>query len=588
MLFVHCLVRLYLSSMDISSILLSVVVILAATATCIILFERLGFGAILGFIVAGIIIGPHTPGPVPVRAVEELQSVAELGVVLFMFTVGLEMRPERVWSMRRQIFGLGSAQMLVTASLLATYLIFFVQVPWETAAIVGLAFGMSSTAIVMATLGERGGLTTEHGRTSFAVLMAQDLWIVPVMALVPILAHQTAQTATIPLWEKIVLVVGVIAGIFVIGRYLLPALLGYCASRRQMDAFGVVLFLAVIAAAWAVDYVGISMTLGAFLLGMLLSASDFRYQIEATVAPFKQTLMGLFFIAVGMSIDVGALQRDWAALLVHVPVVLVLKGVVLIGLVLAFGTSRAAAIRTGFYLSQVGEFAFVLLGAAAVAGLLSAEGHTLAMLVVAVSMILTPLLVKAGDHLVSRLPAMPVNGEADPAADLDRHVVVVGYDEVGQLIDLMLEKANIPHLAFDRDMNVVREGKRSGRNVHLGDMYREATQEAAGLAKANAAYVTSRDMEHAKALAVTLHHLYPHLDVYVRVRTLEDQDELVAKGIKHAGTGYIESTLIRGGMLLKDLGVSEDDVGELIKELQHNDYALVRAGYAEVDKQQQH
>ena len=574
--------------MDISSILLSVVVILAATATCIILFERLGFGAILGFIVAGIIIGPHTPGPVPVRAVEELQSVAELGVVLFMFTVGLEMRPERVWSMRRQIFGLGSAQMLVTAFLLATYLIFFVQVPWETAAIVGLAFGMSSTAIVMATLGERGGLTTEHGRTSFAVLMAQDLWIVPVMALVPILAHQTAQTATIPLWEKIVLVVGVIAGIFVIGRYLLPALLGYCASRRQMDAFGVVLFLAVIAAAWAVDYVGISMTLGAFLLGMLLSASDFRYQIEATVAPFKQTLMGLFFIAVGMSIDVGALQRDWAALLVHVPVVLVLKGVVLIGLVLAFGTSRAAAIRTGFYLSQVGEFAFVLLGAAAVAGLLSAEGHTLAMLVVAVSMILTPLLVKAGDHLVSRLPAMPVNGEADPAADLDRHVVVVGYDEVGQLIDLMLEKANIPHLAFDRDMNVVREGKRSGRNVHLGDMYREATQEAAGLAKANAAYVTSRDMAHAKALAVTLHRLYPHLDVYVRVRTLEDQDELVDKGIEHAGTGYIESTLVRGGMLLKDLGVSEDDVGELIKELQHNDYALVRAGYAEVDKQQQH
>jgi voltage-gated potassium channel Kch len=267
---------------------------------------------------------------------------------------------------------------------------------------------------------------------------------------------------------------------------------------------------------------------------------------------------------------------------------LVLKGVVLIGLVLAFGTSRSAAIRTGFYLSQVGEFAFVLLGAAAVAGLLSAEGHTLAMLVVAVSMILTPLLVKAGDQLASRLRAMPVNAEADPAADLDRHAVVVGYDEVGQLIDLMLEKANIPHLAFDRDINVVRQGKRSGRNVHFGDLYSTAAQEAAGLAKAAAAYVTSRDMEHAKALAITLHRLYPHLDVYVRVRTLGEQDQLVDKGIKHAGTGYIESTLVRGGMLLKDLGVSEDDVGELIKELQHNDYALVRAGYAEVDKQQQH
>jgi len=570
--------------MDIPSILLAVVVFLAATATCVILFERLGFGSILGFIVAGIIIGPHTPGPVPVHAVEELQSVAELGVVLFLFTVGLEMRPEKVWAMRRLIFGLGSAQMLVTAALLAVYLIFFAHIPWEAATILGLALGMSSTAIVMATLGERGELSTEHGRTSFAILMAQDLWIVPVMALVPILAHKTAQTGTITLWEKIGLVVGVIAGIFAVGRYLLPAVLGYCAKRRQMDAFGVVLFLAVIAAAWAVDHVGISMTLGAFLLGMLLSASDFRYQIEATVAPYKATLMGLFFIAVGMSIDVGALVRDWEALLVHVPVVLAVKGAVLIGLVLALGIAPSAAIRTGFYLSQVGEFAFVLLGAAAVAGLLSAGGHTLAMLVVAVSMILTPLMVKAGDRLASRFQTMPASVGEEPAADLERHVVVIGYDEVGQLIDLMLERANIPHIAFDRDINVVRQGKRSGRNVHFGDMYSFAMQEAAGLGKAAAVYVTSRDMDHAKGLAVTLHRLYPHLDVYVRVRALGDQDELIAKGVRHAGTGYIESTLVRGGMLLKGLGVSEDDVSRLVNEFQRNDYALIRAGYAKVGK----
>ncbi len=436
----------------------------------------------------------------------------------------------------------------------------------------------------MATLGERAELATEHGRTTFAVLMAQDLWIVPVMALIPILAHTRAQTDTIPLWEKVALVVGVIAGIFVVGRFLLPTVLGYCANRRQMDAFGVVLFLAVIAAAWAVDHVGISMTLGAFLLGMLLSASDFRYQIEATVAPFKATLMGLFFIAVGMSIDVGALLRDWEALLLHVPVVLAIKGAVLIGLVLAFGISRSAAIRTGFYLSQVGEFAFVLLGAAAVAGLLSAEGHTLAMLVVAVSMIATPLMVKAGDHLASRLRATPASEEPEPAADLDRHVVIIGYDEVGQLIDLMLQKAKIPHIAVDRDINVVRQGKAAGRSVYFGDMNSSTTQEAAGLGKAAAVYVTSKDMDHAKALAVTLHCLYPHLDVYVRVRTLADQAELVAKGIKHAGTGYIESTLVRGSMLLKDLGVSEDDVSELVNDFQQNDYALIRTAYAEVEQ----
>ena len=210
--------------MDLSAVLLAIVVFLAATAACVILFQRLGFGSILGFIVAGVLIGPHTPGPVPVHAVDELQSIAELGVVLFMFRVGLEMRPEKVWQMRRLIFGL-------------------------------------------------------------------------------------------------------------------------------------VLFLAVLFAAWAVEQVGISMTLGAFLLGMLLSASDLRYQIEATVAPFKQTLMGLFFIAVGMSIDVGALLVDWDMLLIQVPILLMLKLAVLGGLALAFGIGRSAAIRTGFYLSQVGEFA---------------------------------------------------------------------------------------------------------------------------------------------------------------------------------------------------------------------------------------
>ncbi len=568
--------------MDIPAILLAVVAFLAATAVCVILFERLGFGSILGFIVAGVLIGPHTPGPVPVHAVEELQSVAELGVMLFLFTVGLEMRPEKVWSMRRLIFGLGSAQMLLTAALLAGYLILFMQVPWETATIVGLAFGMSSTAIVMATLGERGELATEHGRTTFAVLMAQDLWIVPVMALVPILAHTQAQGDAKPLWESAALVLAVIAGILLVGRYLLPAALGYCAKQRQMDAFAVVLFLAVITAAWAVDQVGISMTLGAFLLGMLLSASDFRYQIEAIVTPFKSTLMGLFFIAVGMSIDVGALVQDWAALLVHVPVVLAIKAAVLIGLVLAFGLGRAAAIRTGFYLSQVGEFAFVLLGAAAVAGLVSGDGHTLAMLVVAVSMILTPLMVKAGARLAERHQAPPAGDDASGPPDLDRHVVIIGYDEVGQLLGLMLQKADVPHFAVERDIGIVRQARAAGRAVYFGDMSSPTAQQSAGLGRAAAVYVTSRDTEHAKALAVTLHRLYPELNVYVRVQTLADQAELVAKGIKHAGTGYIESALARGSMLLKDLGRSEDEVDDLVRDFRQDDYALIRNAYAEV------
>jgi glutathione-regulated potassium-efflux system protein KefB len=571
--------------MELSSILIALVFMLGATAICVILFERLGFGSVLGFIVAGIIIGPHTPGLVASQNVNDLQNVAELGVVLFLFTVGLEMLPRKVWAMRRLLFGLGSAQMLATAAILGVYLVFLVKVHWQTAIILGFGFAMSSTAIIMTTLQERGALVSEHGRTSFAILMAQDLWVVPVMALVPILAHKTTHATGIPIWQKAFLVVGVLAGIFVVGRYLLPAVLGYTAKQRRMDAFGILLFLAVIAASWAVDSVGISMTLGAFIMGMLLSASDYRYQIEAIVAPFKGTLMGLFFIAVGMSIDVGALLHDWSTLLVHVPVVLFLKTVVLTALVLAFGISRSAAVRTGFYLSQVGEFAFVLFGAAAAAGLLSAKGHTLALLMVAVSMILTPLMVKVGDRLAGRLRDVPPETGATPAADLERHVVVIGFDEVGQLISMMLNKAKIPHVAFDRDIDLVRQGKQSGYDVHFGDMYSTVTQQAAGLGKASAAFVSSWESERAEGLALTLHRLYPSLNVYVRVRSLGEQDKLVSKGIKKAATGYIESTLIRGSMLLKDLGVSEVDVNELVKAFRNDNYALVRAEYPEPVKE---
>jgi len=564
--------------MDISSVLLGVIVLLGTTAICMILFEELGFGVILGFIVAGIFLGPHTPGPVPVQAVDKLQSIAELGVVMFLFTVGLEMRPGKVWSMRRLIFGLGSAQMLLTATFLAVYLVVFVNVSWETAIIVGLGLSMSSMAIVMAILGERGELNTEQGQTIFAVLMSQDIWIVPVMALVPILAHKTVETNVVPVWLKVALLVAVLMGIFFVGRYLLPIILGYCARRHQMDVFAVVLFLAVIGAAYIVEHVGISMTLGAFFLGMLLSASDFRYQIEAIVAPFKMTLMGLFFISVGMSIDTGALLDDWSTLLGHVLIVLLIKSVVLTGLVLLFGIGRSVAIRTGFYLSQAGEFAFVLFGAAAVSGLLSSQGYTLALLVVAISMITTSLMVKAGDKLAQQFAIPPAGEDINMATELDQHVVVIGYGEEGQLIDLILEKANIPHIVIDPDINVVSKGGRAGRPVYFGDMSSPTIQVTAGLARAAAVYVTLQNLERSKQLAITLHSLYPNLNVFIRVQTFEEKDELGAQGIGNAVTGYIESTLVHGRLLLEGLDVSESEIEEVLTELRQDEYAAIRAG----------
>lgn len=572
--------------MEFSSVLFAVIMILGATAVCVILFERLGFGSVLGFIVAGILIGPHTPGPVASAQVKEIQHVAEIGVVLFMFIVGLEMRPTKVWAMRRLMFGLGTAQWLGTAVLIGGYAYLFGEnLSWASALVLGLGLAMASTAIIMTTLTERGELSSEHGRTSFAILMAQDLWIVPAMALVPLLAQKKSDMPAVDAWEQGLLVLAVLAGIFIVGRYVLPAVLGYTARRRRMDAFAIALFLAIISAAWMVEHVGISMTLGAFVMGMLLSASDHRYQIEATVGPFKDTLMGLFFLAVGMSIDVGALINDWPTLFAHLPVIIALKVVAVIALALAFGASRAAAIRSGFFLSQAGELAFVLFGAAAAADLLPPRTFTLAMLAVAASMVLTPVMIKAGDWLAERFQGGPAGGDDATDAALDRHVVIVGFEEVGQLLSMMLEVAGIPYIAFDNEIDPVLQGKHAGRNVHFGNMYDAATQHAASLAKAAAVIVTSQNPKRAEGLAITLQRLYPKISVYVRVRTLADQDRLLAKGIKHAGTGYIEGTLTRGKGVLMDLGVSEEDAGALVDSFQQDNYALVRAAYVDTKEQ---
>lgn len=563
--------------MDLDSILVALVIILAATAICVTFFERLGLGSVVGFIVAGMLVGPHSPGPVATDQVQSLQNISELGVVLFLFAVGLEMLPRQVWAMRRQLFGLGLLQVVLSAVPLGGFLFYVFGLHWQSAVIVGLGLAMSSTAVVMTILAGRNQLASPYGRTTFAILTAQDLSIVPVMALIPLLAHhQASTTAQGPLWIKTGLAFGVLAGIFVVGRYVLPPILGWAARNRNDEAFGVVLFLAVLAAAWALDQVGISMTLGAFLLGILLSASDYRYQIVTTIEPFKGVLMGLFFIAVGMSIDIQALVTDWKDILTLIAVVLGIKTVVLLGLCRLFGSDLPNSIRTAFSLSQVGEFAFVLFGATAAVGLLSERGVTTGFLVIAGTMIITPLMIKLGDSLAARFTKTPGLAPGSYAEGLSGHLVIVGLDEVGYVIALMAEHAAVPYIAFDRDYRAVTRGKRTGRNVHLGDIYARPVQEAAGLSRARAVFISTTDMDRLKGIALTMHQHYPSLDIYAQVDTIRRQTELRAKGIKHAGTGFIESTLFRGGSLLKGMGVAEDQVATLVDSLRKDDCALIQ------------
>ncbi|MEJ2199004.1 MAG: cation:proton antiporter [Desulfuromonadales bacterium] len=564
--------------MDVSAILLAVILMLGSTVVCVLLFEQLGFGSVLGLIVAGILIGPHTPGPVVTDHVDELQHVAEIGVVLLMFTIGLELRPKRLWRMRRLIFGLGSAQMLLTTLLVGTYAFYVIKDSWQTSLILGFGFAMSSTAIVMTLLEKKGDLPREHGQGSFAILMAQDLWIVPIMALIPILGSTPTEGPGVSAWQELALVGMALAVLFLVGRFLLPAALAYTAERRNMEAFGAVVYLTVLAAAWMMEQIGISMTLGALLIGMLLSASDYRHQIEAITDPFKGLLMGLFFVAVGMSIDVPAFLANWQGLLVHVPAILVIKIAVLVALALAFGISRPAAFRIGGLLSQAGEFAFVLFGAAAALGLMSDLATTLSILGVAISMILTPLSIKVGNTLASRLGGKPDGAQPlEPSDELERHVVIVGCEERGRLVALMLERSGIPYIAFDRDSGMALKARSRGRNALPGDILSPVTQRTAGLSRAKAVFLSSRDPQRTKSLAVTLRQLYPTVDIYAMVPSIEDQTALRSRGIRHAGTDYIESTLLQGSRLLRNLGQPDDDIGSLVETLQKDDYAALRA-----------
>ena len=561
--------------MNLDSLLLAILVILSATLICVTLFERLGLGAVVGFIAAGILIGPHTPGFVVTDQVQTLQDVSELGVVLFLFVVGLALQPKQLWSMRRLLFGIGVLQVLLTAAALTLLLISWFHLHWESALIIGLGLAMSSTAMVMTILETTNKLATPYGRTSLAVLTAQDMSIVPVMALIPLLAHNAAAAPEGTGPNKLALAVVALAAVFALGRFVLPAVLEWAARNRNKEAFGIALFLSVFAAASAMDRVGISMTLGSFLMGMLLSASDHRFQLVATVEPIKGPLMGLFFIAVGMAIDVQSLATEWHRVLSLIAAVVSIKVALLLVICQAFRTGLPTAIRTAFTLSQVGEFAFVLFSVASVAGLVSDRGVTLGFLVIAGSMIITPVMIRLGDILAQRFQTVPALAPGAYAKDMSRHLVIVGMDNVGHLIALMAEHAGLPYIAFDWDYQTVIRTKSAGRTVFFGDINTRVVQDAAGLSRASVVFISSADIERLKGISLTLHRNYPTLDIYACVGRLEDQFELRARGIKHAGTTFIESTLFRGSSLLKQMGVPEAEVDSLVASLRKDEHALI-------------
>ena len=543
----------------------------------------LRLGSIVGFLVAGVALGPHSPGLRLTSHTDELLSFGELGVVFLMFTIGLEMRPSKLWAMRRMLFGLGPAQILVTGAAIAASLLLTTKLSLNGAIIIGVGLAMSSTAIVMQIMGEKGEVTSDHGKASFAVLVMQDFASVLLLIAVPFVSVAAAPTPAIatPWWEQVALVVAAVGGVLVFGRYALPLLFTWTARRQSTGMLGVIVLIAVMAAGLAMDEVGLSMAMGAFVLGVMLSASDFRYQVEASILPLKGIFMALFFVGVGMSIDIDVAVSAGSILFVLVFQVIAIKIAVMVLLGLVFGLGAAGALRSAFLLSPCSEFGFVVFAAAKTGGLLNDHGFAIAVVVVSLSMALTPFVVNLGYWLADRLAGKPkVEASLKEISEgMENHVVVAGCARPGRLMCIMLEKTDSPYIAFDLDLGHITRAKAEGLNVHYGDVSDPEMQGAAAFAKAKSVVVTLEDMEAAKRLVEHIQTFYPHLPIQLAAPDLPTQDAMRAIGVKDAICTGIEGNLQLAGTMLRTVGVPKEDIDELIETLRKGDYAMIRGGW---------
>ncbi len=540
--------------------------------------KKLGLGPILGLLVAGVIVGPYTPGPYLTNEVATLRHFAEMGVVLLLFLIGLEMKPAKLWTMRRDVFGFGSLQILLSGALVGTYLFFVMPLTPGVAFLIGLTLALSSTAFVVQLLQERGEIASRYGSSAFAVLLMQDLAVVPLLAAVALLSESGTALESVSLWKQLLFVTGMIASVFVIGRYFVPFLLERFAKDHNKEAFVFTVMFSVVFAAWSMEYSGLSMAMGAFLMGMTLSHSRYNLQIAAHIEPYKGTLMSLFFVAVGMSLDLGIVLDHPAVIAQHVFVIMFFKIAVLFFLALAFGLSRSNAFRISFLLSQSGEFGFILFSAALTLGLIDAVVFAVGIAVISITMLLTPFYIKMGELFASRTQgeSNPIGGEL-PEDEKFEGVIIAGYGRVGQTVGNILEGSQIPYIAYDNDYETVAAKRLKGKPVYYGDMSDADFLGAIKLAKAKLVVVTVDTPLHAIRVVSHIKNTYPGVKVFARAKDMQTKKLLIKHGANWAMPEAMEGSLRMGAEALMAMNVPADKVADLLAALRKDDYSILES-----------
>ncbi len=566
--------------MPLDSFLTSALLILIVTSVAVALFKHLGLGSVLGLLVAGIIVGPYSPGPYVTEHVEDVRHFTELGIVFLLFIIGLDMKPGRLWAMRREVLGLGTLQILISGVLIGFYFLLF-QSSWQVAFLIGMAFALSSTAFVLQLLQERGEIASKHGRVTFSILLMQDLAIVPLLALVPIMSVTGTLSADVPLWEQFAIVIGILLLISAFAKLILPQALTYLAKKRNKEGFLLTVLLTVLLAAWAMQKAGMSMALGAFVMGMFLSGSHYRLQIQASIEPFKGIMMSLFFLAVGMSIDISALAAEPGIFLQHTIVIIVIKLLVVFVLALIFGYPKDFATRVSFFLAQGGEFGFVLFSAANVLQVIDDRTFVHAIGVISISMLVTPLLVRLGDRLANKMG--PVEQKyydqiSTEDTEMQRKVVIGGYGRVGHTVAMLMEGSGIPTVIFDTDPERVAQGIKDGLNVYFGDIGDPHLLTGSQIERALLVVLTIDNGPAVEEAVAHIRNDYPDMPIVARARDLEACGRLLEAGATHAFPEAVESSLRLGSIALEMVNIPHESIDQLMSGVRSTNYELVEQG----------
>lgn len=541
-------------------------VFLAAAVIAVPLANRAKLGSIVGYLVAGIIIGPQALGLVTNGGT--VLQIAELGIVMFLFLIGLEMKPSRIWTMRHDIFGLGGLQVVLTAFAVIWVPLAFGR-PFDASLVAAMGLAITSTGILMQLLSERGEVQAPHGQRAFAVSIFQDLMVVPMLAIVAFLAPVAAQGAD-PWWVGAAKILGAIAVVVIAGRYLLNPLFRLVATSGSREIMTAAALLVVIGAAAIMTAAGLSMAMGAFLAGVFLAESKFRHQLEADIEPFRGLLMGLFFIAIGMTLDLKVIVDAWWRIAIALALLIALKAVTMYAIMRLFRYDHGQSVKVALLIAQAGEFGFVLYAAAVANGIMQPDHGSILVALVVLSMAISPLLYRLVPLLAREQVGQPAREE--DFTDAKGSVLVIGFGRFGQVTTQMLLAEGVDVTIIDNDVEMIEAAQRfSGRKVYYGDGSRYDVLRAAGAANVRLILICTDNPETTTKIVEIARTAFPLAKLYARSYDRRHTLELLEKGIDYEVREVFESAIRFGREALVGLDLTDERAGEVEDDIRRRD-----------------